>query len=36
MGAGLLDVQIGFLLFNKIYQFLHNKQASERQGESMC
>jgi hypothetical protein len=30
MGAGLLAVQSGFILFIKIYQFLHNEHAFEK------
>ena len=30
MGAGLLAVKSGFILFIKVYQFLHNKHALER------
>jgi hypothetical protein len=30
MGAGLLVVKGGFILFNKIYQFFNNIQESER------
>jgi len=35
MGAGLLDVKSGFILFNRIYQLFNNKLAErerERQG----
>jgi len=36
MGTGLLVVKVGFILFIKIYQFLHNKHALERfPGEHM-
>jgi hypothetical protein len=31
MGAGLLAVKSGFILFIKIDQFLHNKHALERE-----
>jgi hypothetical protein len=33
MGVGLLAVKSGFILFIKIYQFLHNKHALERERE---
>ncbi len=34
MGVGLLAVKTGFIPFSKIYQFLHNKHAWER--ETSC
>ena len=33
MGAGLLAVKSGFILFIKSYQFLHNKHAWERESD---
>jgi len=33
MGAGLLVVKSGFILFNRIYQFFNNKHAQERERE---
>jgi hypothetical protein len=33
MGAGLLAVKSGFILFIEIYQVLHNKHASDKERE---